>query len=199
MSYYYNYYLGYKDASGKIYPLGPYNKDGKLITVLSRSSSFASHLHHSFWIVNDDKMSDELKKEFTYTEWDGKENCETIRFLPYEQLPKDHYIKRGYFLIDDVKQYEENGNNAEDLFYETVTPTVYAAMAANEAQFGKPADREDDDGNKFTPYTASDYMFYAYPNYFSEEYEAAVIRIFGSQFEYELKEGQELVVLETEG
>ena len=38
MSYYYNYYIGYK-KDNKIYPLGPYDCNGNLKPVISKSSS----------------------------------------------------------------------------------------------------------------------------------------------------------------
>ena len=68
MSYYYNYYVGYK-KDGKIYPWGPYNANGKLEPMVSRSRSFASDLHEEFYAVSDKEVSEELRKEFEYEDW----------------------------------------------------------------------------------------------------------------------------------
>ena len=75
MSYYYTYYLGY-EREGKIYPLGPYDCFGKLRDVVNRSRSFASDLHERFWPVKEEEISDELRKEFEYTDWEGKKTVE---------------------------------------------------------------------------------------------------------------------------
>ena len=200
MSYYYTYYLGY-EREGKIYPLGPYDCFGKLRDVINRSRSFASDLHERFWPVKEEEISDELRKEFEYTDWEGKKTVE-LKKLSLSALPKGSFIRKGYALIDDVKIYEEAGNDdSSDLFCDFITPTVYAAMAANEKVFGKPAEREDSEGNKYIPNSASDYMYYAYPDYNSEEYEAYMIRSTAASYEYtsEMPEDAEIVVLLSEG
>ena len=50
MSYYYDYYIGYKDKeTKKIYPLGPFDCFKHFHPILSRSSFFASDLHDDFY------------------------------------------------------------------------------------------------------------------------------------------------------
>lgn len=61
MSYYYNYYLGYK-KDGKFYPMAPYDRKGKLESILWKSRSFASDLHEDFRIIKNEDISDELYK-----------------------------------------------------------------------------------------------------------------------------------------
>lgn len=198
MSYYYSYYLGYKHE-GKIFPLGPYNAFGKLHSVVTRSRGFASDLHESFYDVGEDLVSDELRKEFEYTDWNGEKRVD-LRYLPLKELPSGSFIKTGYFLIDDVKRYEEY-HGTDGIFFEHLSPTVYAAMAQHEAQFGKPGPKKDDFDEEYQPYSASDYMFYAYPDYHSKEYEALLISEAAEELSgyQEMPEGAELVVIDSEG
>ena len=198
MSYYYNYYIGYQ-KDGKIYPLGPYNCFGKLKTVISRSRSFASDLHNLFYHMKEEAISDELRKEFEYPDWKGNP-CIDVKFLPMKELPSGSCIKRGYFLMEDVKEYESN-EDAWDIFYDHLSPEVYAAKLQNELAMGKPTPEYDEEGEEIVNHSAADYMYYAYQDYNCQEYEAECIRLVADMLsEYEdIPEGAELVVLETEG
>ena len=201
MSYYYNYYIGYKH-NGKIYPLGPYDCNGKLKDVVSRSRSFASDLHESFDFVDENMISDELRKEFEYEDWNGNKKVD-VKYLPLKELPYGDFISKGYFLIDSVREYEKGEDDFEnDLEYDKVDPVVYAAMVKNEIVFGKPSPKKDIEGGEMEVHGASDYMYYAYPNYSGKEYEAFVIRQVAEmlgEFNRNLPEGYEVVILETEG
>ena len=86
MSYYYSYYIGYRDSSGKIYPYGPYDAFGKLYPVIERSRSYASDLHELFYVIPEDSISNELKNSLGYKD---KISWETIQ-NPY--LPKGMVI-----------------------------------------------------------------------------------------------------------
>ena len=200
MSYYYNYCIGYIHQ-GKLYPLGPYSATGKLKDVISRSASFASDLHNDFFMVQEDMISDELRSAFTYETWDGKKEMQHVKYCPVSLLPSGSAIKKGYFLIEDVRRYESS-KDSEVLFFDMVSPTVYSAMADNEVRFGKPAPQKDDFGEEFIPKTASDYMFYAYLDDSSEEYEAGILRYAADvlgEYDSKLPKGYELAVIETEG
>ena len=84
--------------------------------------------------------------------------------------------------------------------YDRISPSVYAAMMKNEITFGKPEDEYDAEGEKIERHSAGDYMYYAYPNYFSKEYEAEMLRVTAGMLdEYDLPKGSELVVIEDEG
>ena len=197
MSYYYSYYLGYK-KDNKIYPLGPYNCQGKIRPIISRSRSFASDLHEEFYTIREDAVSDELRKDFEYEDWKGNKVVDA-KYLPLDELPSGDYIKKGYCLISDVRVYEENPDDF-DGFFDTLSPTVYAAMLDNELKFGKPTPQKDDEGCEYTPHSVSDYMYYAYPDFHCKEYEADFIRTFANYFRnYDIEFDAELVVLETEG
>lgn len=199
MSYYYHYYLGYiKD--NKIYPWGLFSADGKLSPVLSKSRSFASNLHDFFNIAKKDQISDELRKYFEYKNWNEEIVMDTIKYLAVEDLPSGSFIKTGYFLIEDVKKYEETHDNTE-LFFETITPIIYAEMLKNELIFGTPSLATDEEINRdiYPKYSASDYMFYAYPDYDSAEYESTILqKVMESMRDYSMKDIT-WIIIETEG
>jgi len=198
MSYYYDYYIGYKSGD-KMYPFGPYNSLGELKAVISRSRRFASDLHNEFYPIDDNEVSDELREVFEYEDWNGN-RVVNVKVLAIDELPKGSYIKKGYFLNEDVQRYEDLGIDF-DGFYDSVSPVIYASMAQNEARFGKPDRRKNDYDEWYYPHSASDYMYYAYPDYESKEYEAEVIRTVAYMLnDYtELPKDARLFALETEG
>lgn len=198
MSYYYDYYVGYK-LDDKIYPLGPFDNKGKLKPVISDSSSFASTLYQRFYEIRESEVSDEFRANFEWEDWQGKKTLGTVKYLPVDELPTGSFVKSGYFLIDDVKAYEANEEWFEG-FYDTVSPVVYVAMAEKELKFGKNQPKKDGEGFEYTEPNASDYMFYVYPDYKCEEFDAFMLRRAASALEpYDAPEGMELVIIESEG
>ncbi len=197
MSYYYNYYLGYvKD--GRVFPLGPFDYSGKLKALLSRSRSFASDLHDRFFRIQEEMISDELRHEFEYKDYEGEIQMQNIHTLMLDELPKGSYIKSGYFLIEDVERYIHTGD--PDSFYDRKDPAVFAAILQNEAVLGAPPTKYDLEGNPYPIRSAADYMYFAYPDYQSEAYEAFLIRQFAEALErYPDIEFDSIIVLETEG
>lgn len=197
MSYYYCYTIGIMDKEGKIKPFGPYDANGNLKYVIEKSRSFASDLHEDFYEVKKEQITDELYKQFSYKEWDGKEIFK-VKYLPIENLTIKSYLKKGYFLIDDVQAWEQGGD--DNLFCNMITPEVYTEKMRNELTFGKNQPKEDEYGNKYTEPNASDYMYYAAIDYNSKEYEAEQIRNVAAILEnYNMPEGSKLVALEVEG
>lgn len=198
MSYYYNYYIGYK-KDGKIYPWGPYNAKGKLEPALNCSRSFASDLYEYFSCVPNDAISEELRKEFEYEDWKGVKHVD-VKYLSEKDLPKGSYIKTGYFLINDVKAYENYKNNEYgvfDGFYNVISPEVYAAKLQHELTFGKNQPKKEEED--YIEPNASDYMYYAYPDYMSKEYEAFILgQLIDILRDYQMG-NIEYVVIETEG
>lgn len=205
MSWYYNYYLGYK-KDGKIYPLGLFDGDGKIHNVFSRSRSFASHLWEKFRPIKDDEITDELKKAFPYEfEADDDNSCfraPRMEVLPESELPNSDFVKSGYFLIDDVVQYRESGNDSEGLFYDRLSPEVYAArLPIDMKKSTKPKRRavsyEEDEGEE---HLATDYMYFCYPDYDCVEYESHMIKLAANSYEYaEVLKDAEIVILLTQG
>lgn len=200
MSYYYYYYIGYQ-KDGKIYPWGPYTADGKLKPVLSKSRSFASDLYKFFYSFDKSAASDELKKEFACC-FEPDNKYFSLHYLPVNQLPTGSAIRRGYFLIEDVEAYEEMLASGEidylfDGFYDKMSPVTFAARIVNDVMGGYKKDPEDEEGRR----PASDYMYYAYVDYKSVEYEANFITsICEALTDYGvLPEGAKPVIIEDEG
>ncbi len=191
MSYYYNYYIGYK-KDNKIYPFGPYDANGKFYSIISKSRSFASNLYEDFYRVKEEQISDELRKIFSYKNYKNEEVVE-VKYLPVKDLPKGSFIKTGYFLIDEVERYEKTEETDE--FSTPLTPQIYAAKLQNEVMLGKKKSNDEE----CVEYNASDYMYYAYPDYNSKEYEAFILRNVAGNFDFSIPEGAELVILEDEG
>lgn len=190
MSYYYEYYIGYEDDHGLIHPLGPFDDRGKICPAISRSRSFASNLHDYFYTVPDDKRSDDLIKTFC-----TDDNYQfDVKMLSFKELPSGDFIKHGYFLISDVEEYLEDGD-CWDRFYDKLDPLVYSQKAMAEVTYGlnKNYDPETED----PPKSCADYMYFAYPDYGSKEYEVHIIlQAKESLYRYNIKD---YVVLETEG
>ena len=198
MSYYYSYYIGYK-KDGKIYPWGPYNAKGKLEPVISRSRSFASSLYENFHLVREKQVSEELRKEFEYEDdWTETKQID-VKYLLEKELPTGSYIKTGYFLIKDVEAYKNNKYNFEG-FFDVISPEIYAAKLQHEMVFGKNQPKVDiEEGYEYTEPNASDYMYYAYPDYNTEEYESFILRQAIDALRDYSMENVEYVVLEIEG
>ena len=210
MSWYVDYYVGYRDKDGKIYPLAPFDAFGNLHPIITKSRSFASDLWEKFTRVTLDETTDELKKHFPdgdiYSwETDEKEEQSPWCFwLDPEDLPKGSYFKKGYFLQEDIAQYERSltDNNVYfGGFYEMLTPAEYARKMESELKFGIPEPKKDCEGNEFEVHSCGEYSFYIYPDYESAEYEASAIRDILDMFEYysDLPEEIKLVVLQTNG
>ncbi len=200
MSYYYSYYIGYMQDN-KIYPWGPYTANGKLKPVIERSRSFASDLHEFFSIIKNEQITDELRKEFEYEDYNGKKVCD-VKYLEVSELPSSDFVKSNYYLIDDIRQYERSKEEALyfDGFYDYLTPQVYAAKLNNELKFGKNEPRTDEFGEEYVEPNASDYMYYSYPDYSSKEFESYLLKETVMMLEdYNLPKGRKYVVLETEG
>lgn len=198
MSYYYNYYIGYKNKeTGMIYLHGPYMYGNKLRPALSRSRSFASSLHERFYPIPEESKSESINKAFTQSEY-----YPPLEYLPFSELPNGSFMKRGYFLVEDVARYESELESGErfiefDGFCDHISPTVYAEMLKNEIMCGKYEQPEDEE--EPTKYNASDYMYYAYPDYMSEEWEAEVLRMAADALWFYTDEPIEYVVIKTEG
>lgn len=206
MSYYYGYRLGYlKD--NKIYPLFPFSVDGTWEDIISRSRSYGDELHELFDHIPVEMVSDELKsrivRDLETPEDRFKENLSYWKWLRFSDLPIGSYIKTGYFLINDVLRYEsEPGEyiypSYAGLFYDKLSPNAYIARM-NTYQLTKQDGKKDEDGD-WIERPVYDYMYYAYPDYGSDEYAAAMIRSAASMcdmFCYDNK--AELVVIDVEG
>lgn len=211
MSWYVDYYVGYRDKDGKIYPLAPFDAFGELHPIITKSRSFASDLWEKFTRVTLEETTEELKKHFpdgNIYSWgeksEEKEEPPWCFWLDPEELPTGSYLKKGYFLQEDIAQYErslEDNSVYFGGFYHMLTPAEYARKMEAELKFGIPKPKKDDEGNEFEVYGCGEYSFYVYPDYESAEYEASVIKDILYMFEYYsgLPEGSKLLVLQTNG
>lgn len=204
MSYYYNYYIGYiNKADGKIYPYGPFNTTNKekLHCVMDYSRSFDYDFSELFDIIPKDMYSDELLAQETFKLKLEEKSCVDPKYLKVSELPDGSYIKTGYFLIDQVASYLEDG---EPEFWDVLDPVTYMGKVSAELQFGLQK-KVDDFGNEYMPRSAGEYMYFAYPDYTCQEYRAFKLRtVLNAIIDFEDKYGKfkdqkEFVILETEG
>ena len=206
MSWYVDYYIGYRTKEGKIYPLGHFDRFGNLHAVLTKSGSFSSELWKRFDRITLEETTDEIKKHFPKGDiynWGEKpeEELPPWCFWMYlEDLPKGSYLKKGYFLQDDIAEYERD-DGYFDGFYHMLTPAEYARKMEAELKFGVPKPKKDAEGYEIEVHSCGEYSFYVYPDYESEEYETSVIRDAAGVYEFitDIPNGSKLVVLQTNG
>lgn len=202
MSYYYNYYLGYKDKEdGLFYPLGPFDNNGKINCVFYKSRSYASDLHEDFYNMKEEDYSEQLKNVFSFEDYEKKIVYEDLAYLPLSELPSSDYIKKGYFLIKDVERYLEDENRLYnmDIFYDHIDSELYSLMLKNELSIGPRTQEYDCEGEPLEQHSCADYVYFAYPDYLSKEYECHLLNNAASIYEDITYKGKEIVVLKTEG
>lgn len=188
MSWYYCYYIG-KKVNNKIEVIGMYDNNGKIHPVLERSRSFASSLKDYFNRFEEIEELEELKDIL---------GAEYISICPYKNLPKGDFVKAGYFLIEDVTQYLKE-HDAWDLFYDKLSPEVYAERLKIERILGAPKPKVDEEGNVYEVHSCSDYMYFAYPDYSCEEYEAFMIKYAVEMLQPYNYERDDIVIILGEG
>ena len=206
MSWYVDYYIGYRTKEGKIYPLGHFDRFGNLHAVLTKSGSFSSELWKRFDRITLEETTDEIKKHFPKGDiynWGEKSEEELppwCFWMYLEDLPKGSYLKKGYFLQDDIAEYERD-DGYFDGFYHMLTPAEYARKMEAELKFGVPKPKKDAEGYEIEVHSCGEYSFYVYPDYESEEYETSVIRDAAGVYEFitDIPNGSKLVVLQTNG
>lgn len=122
-----------------------------------------------FNCVSEEDLSEEMAKAFTYTDWNGNKKLDySLKSIPVEEFLKlnSDYIRKGYFLAKDVGEYEETGD-AEDLFFDHIGPLEYSNLATKRI---KRETYKDEYGDEYTRMGYEDYMYFAYPDYHSQEY-----------------------------
>ena len=177
MSTYYYFYVGYIDnKTNKVHPMGPFDDYGKLKEIFYRTGSSISNMVDAFESVNFDDIDEKYQEKFSNPSWnDENKRTSTLRMQYIDQLPSSDFIKSGYFLVKDVNEFlkdKENNTYDFDGFYEKVDPILYAEMVKKEIMFGKPKPEKDEEGYEIPVYSASDYMWFSYPDYWCEEYES---------------------------
>lgn len=184
---------------GKVYILGPYDGSGVLHSIFSKSRSFASDLHEDFRAISNDEASNRLWEEFSETKCGSDEKYIAAKMLLYDDLPTGDIVQKGYVPIDQVQRYEADPDDF-DGFYDVLSPTVYAAKLQNEREFGKKEDYVDEFGEICREPSMADYMFYAWIDYNSKEFEVFMIRqFFESLSPLYFSDSRKFVVIESEG
>lgn len=196
MSYYYNYYLGYK-FENKFYPIGPFNYKGDFVPIISRSRSFASNWHDNFNIIKDNEKSQELK--------DALPHDKIIKFYNFNENENDNFMRRGYYLTKDIVAYEQEPywRDTGDWFCDSMTPLEYSEKLKKEKLYNLkpiPVDVNEESELEYSS-CAADYMYYSYPDLNSIEYEKFLVNTIGTNLiSYSsLPKGAKIIVLETEG
>ena len=216
MSWYATFYLTVKKEDGKLYPFGPFDYTGKFHSVYERCG-YDQELAKEFYPMNNAKDRNELiSKELYHTisglgevEEDSHETNEFFEgtdywnwsYLPISELPTGDYIKKGYVLMEEIEDYEENPDSF-DGFYGVISPALYAKKLENELKFGRPKPQKDDYGEEYTPRSVSEYSFYVWPDYNCIEYEAYKIRqaLYLMREWYEIKDSkEEIYIICTQG
>lgn len=158
MSIYYDFYVAVRDKETKKFEHFPgltyeavKDNDGSVIktkvhSILYRTGSFMpSNALDEFGVASLDDMDEELKNTFTYLDWNNNLQDTNPTYIPLKgllSLPHD-YIKKGYFLIEDIDAYENSEDHyTEDLFYDRVSAAVYANMCAKQIETTKEKDDE---------------------------------------------------------
>lgn len=138
MSTYYDYYLGMKKEDGKIYPIGPYNKDGHLISIYSTSNHW-DDLQKECWDLSESMASEELYNRFKAGGFFDDEDHLFMKYIPLRDVyarAKDDGLKFGYVptkLITHQEAYKANSYDNEsvvdELNLEAISPIEYAALS----------------------------------------------------------------------
>lgn len=203
MSWYTNFYITYQTSDGKIYPYGPFDYKGDYKCVHYTSRSFTTDLKEWFEPITRDQLSQELIDVIFNIEI--PEDYELLPYMgicPLDALPKGDFIRKGYFLIEDIENYLKD-EDREDLFYDYLEPTSYALKMENELKFGKPTEKIDDWGNEYIPKSCADYAYFCFPDYSTKEWEVFCIKriVYAIYDEYlnNIPEDARIVVFKTEG
>lgn len=168
MSIEYNYYAGFLGENNEIKLLGPYDAKGTLIPIYWASQSYASDLHNLFHFCSREQLQN--------TKWRDNESSQLL-FLRVREMPNGSPITKGYFPINEVRDYEryQDDDTFNDLKFSKISEEVYRGMERKELRFGRPAPRKDAEGGEYTPLAASDYMYYSFLDRQSKEYESEII------------------------
>lgn len=200
MSWYYSYSIGYRDKNGILFPIGPFNHKGKLRPILEKSRSFTSHIYERFYPVKPEAISDELMKAWYSDLFEDTVKEELyVSYLPISELSDKPVERRGYFLTEDIESYLKGGDTWE-IFYDYLEPEIYAMRVESELKFGPPKPKKDMDGGDITPHSVSEYSYFSFIDYNSEEYDEYRLKLGVEMFEFEkIPEDAEMVIILHQG
>lgn len=157
MSEYINYYICKQNKNTKlIYPLGPFDDRGNLKCVIWKSRSYYTDLIDLFSPIPKELITNELATKLYNSSLEECLNNENdmfnnndyymMHYYPLSELGSSNYIKSGYYLIDDIKEYEKSqlDNYEFDGFYEYLSPQLYCELlrSENSSKFKREAKKD---------------------------------------------------------
>ena len=146
MSSYRTYFIGRKNAEGKIDAGVCFNSKGEWIPAVSTSRSFSSHLWEEMYFLDKEDLTERARKTILGDEED--EDCSPdIRYLNMKDMPTPERYKEGLYPVESIDDYE---NDREDQVFGEIRPVVYAAMSEEEKKKYAWYKWEDIYSNEFT-------------------------------------------------
>ena len=144
----YNYYLGRRDINThKIYPLGPYDKDGKLLSVLSVSDSYASKDFNELFMqpMNREDITDELNDSMDFfggekiRDFNERELETSLKWHGYygiSSLGSGNGLASGYVNREELNEYlrfvDRNNRSFSPDDFDILHEHIYAALSDEE-------------------------------------------------------------------
>lgn len=195
------YYLGIRNKKTNMVTFaGPYDKEGKILPVLQQGSH--SPLADAFSELPEEEMSDEVKKEFTYENYCGKDILDTVRIGKFDYEISIPLLTR-YVYADAL-----NDDNMKDYYDEDYMDDC--SMSEREyAVFCKACEKKPDKTKKiylesiddYVETKPNDYIMYRWVDYSSAEYAKFMIVETAQNIElaYRHSQDEEIVILEVCG
>ena len=152
MSSYRTYFIGRKNAEGKIDAGVCFNSKGEWIPAVSTSRSFSSNLWDEMNFLNKKDLTERARKTILGTEEDEDYNPD-IRYLDMKDMPNAERYKEGLYPVESIADYEKD---IEDRVYGEIRPVIYAAMPEEEKKQYAWYRYEDIYSNEFTSAQISD-------------------------------------------
>lgn len=198
MSVDYIYFLGVQNKkTNKVRFAGPYNKDGKILSLYSTGSM--GKYWEDFALLNEDDMDDEIKKEFETEDFYGNSCVDNVRIHDYKDdvsLP----LTSKYVYADTVLSYRDMDCDIEELKKTMMTPEEYAIFCSTYLK--NPEYRRKiyiGFENEEVLTTPKDYIFFQWVEYTSKQWEKyqiqSIVENLELRYKYDLNE-EKLVILE---
>lgn len=195
------YYLGIKNKKTNMVRFaGPYDKDGKILSIYQQGSY--SPLSKTLSELPEEEMSDDLKKEFTYEDWNGKDRLDTVRIgeLDYDvSIPLlNRYIYVDALNDDTVSEYYDSDVMDDCSMSEREYAIFCKACEKNPNKIRKIYLESIDDYIETKP---NDYILYRWIDYDSPELAKYMIYESASNLglAYHYAQDEEIVILEVCG
>ncbi len=131
MSYYYTYYLGKREtATGRVSLAGPYDEKGHVVSLMSKSRSFASDLHEDMLPLAEEEMAEDVREQFTYEDWKGNKVLDTVKSMPFAALSGKTPFKCAYVPAFDVIDQNDTDDDDEIYYSDKLNDAQYATLCA---------------------------------------------------------------------